>query len=80
VGFQRESGEAPPEAEKASRFRGSGVIGRHEVPGNRDAAAVFSALWPRPQARNPLAAPKKIENPTKRPCVQAANDAHCGAA
>ena len=35
-----ESGEAPPVAEQASRFRGCGAIGGHEMPGNRNAATV----------------------------------------
>ena len=35
--------EAPPVAEKASLFRGSGAIGGHEMPGNRNAATVSKA-------------------------------------
>ena len=38
-----ESGEALPEAEQASGFRGSGAIGGHEMPGNRNAATVSKA-------------------------------------
>ena len=37
---EEESGEAPPAAEKASRFRGSGAIGGPEGAGNRNAATV----------------------------------------
>ena len=39
-GGEEESGEAPPAAEKASRFRGSGAIGGPEGAGNRNAATV----------------------------------------
>jgi hypothetical protein len=35
-----EIGEAPPVADKASRFRGSGTIGAPEGGGNRNAATV----------------------------------------
>ncbi|MCI6568682.1 MAG: hypothetical protein MSF32_07245, partial [Dysosmobacter sp.] len=36
--YEGETGEAPPAAEKASRFRGSGAIGGPEGAGNRKAA------------------------------------------
>ncbi|MCI6568112.1 MAG: hypothetical protein MSF32_04320, partial [Dysosmobacter sp.] len=38
--YEGETGEAPPAAEKASRFRGSGAIGGQEGAGNRKAATV----------------------------------------
>jgi len=41
-----ETGEAPPVADKASLFRGSGTIGGHEVAGNRNAATVFGGAPP----------------------------------
>ena len=36
----RETAEAPPVADEARLFRGSGTIGGHEVHGNRYAATV----------------------------------------
>jgi len=39
-GGMGETAEAPPVAEKARRFRGSGTIGGHKVAGNRIAATV----------------------------------------
>ena len=39
--LEGETGEAPPAAEKASRFRGSGAIGGPARPGNRFAATVW---------------------------------------
>jgi len=39
-GVRGEIAEAPPAADKARRFRGSGTIGSHEVAGNRIAATV----------------------------------------
>ena len=42
-----ETSEALPAAEKASLFRGSGVIGGREVPGNRNAATVYGCEAPR---------------------------------
>nr|WP_325298021.1 hypothetical protein [uncultured Dysosmobacter sp.] len=41
-----EIGEAPPVADKASRFRGSGAIGGHKVSGNRNAATVETVGFP----------------------------------
>ena len=42
---EEESGEAPPAAEKASRFRGSGAIGGPEGAGNRNAATVYDMRY-----------------------------------
>ena len=39
---QGESGEAPPAADKANRFRGSGTIGGPDRAGNRKAATVLA--------------------------------------
>ena len=49
--------EAPPVAEKASLFRGSGAIGGHEMPGNRNAATVSKS------------GPGTLSNCTKYPSV-----------
>ena len=39
-----ETAEAPPAADKARLFRGSGTIGEYEVSGNRHAATVLGYL------------------------------------
>ena len=49
--------EAPPVAEQASLFRGSGAIGGHEMPGNRNAATVSKS------------GPGTLSNCTKYPSV-----------
>ena len=43
--YAKETGEAPPAAEKASRFRGSGAIGGPEGAGNRNAATVYDMRY-----------------------------------
>ena len=56
-GVQGESGEAPPAADAASRFRGSGAIGGPSGAGNRNAATVSacSPLRVIPPADSPSA-------------------------
>ena len=46
LGGAGETGDAPPVADAASLFRGSGTIGGHEVAGNRFAATVIEAETP----------------------------------
>ena len=41
-----ETGEAPPVADEASLFRGSGAIGSPKGAGNRNAAAVLKSKRP----------------------------------
>ena len=46
LGGAGETGNAPPVADAASLFRGSGTIGGHEVAGNRFAATVIETETP----------------------------------
>ena len=51
LGGVGETGEAPPVADEASLFRGSGAIGGPEGAGNRNAATVLKSESPRVSPR-----------------------------